>query len=172
MGSKGTPASTRLAVAERRRRALELRRAGVGYEDIVRLHPELGYKSRGACATDVKRALEQTITEPARDLIQLELDRLDRMLLGLWNGAAKGNVAAVDRVLRIMERRARYQGLDHADQNGAVLTVEASKSMLTGLMEQLQRGDAHDDGDVAGATGVPEGINTAVESVDGCDPVR
>jgi hypothetical protein len=37
--------------------------------------------------------------------VTVELARLDAMLLGLWGRARKGDVAAVDRVLRIGERR-------------------------------------------------------------------
>ena len=42
----------------------------------------------------------------------LELARLDEMLLGLWGKASRGELQSVDRVLKILERRARYLGLD------------------------------------------------------------
>lgn len=40
---------------------------------------------------------------------RLEIDRLDRMLAGLWATAAAGDSAAVDRVLKISERRDRLR---------------------------------------------------------------
>lgn len=57
-------------------------------------------------------ALRATLQEPADELRSLELERLDRLLLGVWSQAAKGNQGAVDRALKIMERRARLLGLD------------------------------------------------------------
>ncbi|MFW6344772.1 MAG: hypothetical protein ACOC0M_00350, partial [Halomonas sp.] len=41
-----------------------------------------------------------------------ELDRLDRLLLGLWPKATAGSVAHVDRAIKVMERRAKLTGLD------------------------------------------------------------
>lgn len=47
------------------------------------------------------------------DLLRAEeLSRLNRMLEGLWSSARKGDVHAVDRVLKISERRAKLLGLD------------------------------------------------------------
>jgi len=42
----------------------------------------------------------------------LELERCDRLQAAVWPAATQGDVAAVAAVLRIMERRARYLGLD------------------------------------------------------------
>lgn len=49
----------------------------------------------GAVAT----ALGALIRESARELRDLELARLDDLLLGLWADARKGNVAKIGRVL-------------------------------------------------------------------------
>jgi methylmalonyl-CoA mutase cobalamin-binding subunit len=38
------------------------------------------------------------------------------MLNSLWDGAMRGNLLAIDRVLKIMERRARMLGLDVAER--------------------------------------------------------
>jgi hypothetical protein len=43
---------------------------------------------------------------------ELELTRLDAMLLPLWRRVQAGEEKAIDRALRIMERRARLLGLD------------------------------------------------------------
>jgi len=47
----------------------------------------------------------------------MELERLDRMQLGLYEKAIKGHEGAVDRILRIMNRRASYLGLDIAPRD-------------------------------------------------------
>jgi hypothetical protein len=52
------------------------------------------------------------IDTDASELKAEELSRLDGMLRGLWPDARKGSHGAVDRVLKIMERRAKLLGLD------------------------------------------------------------
>ncbi len=99
------------AVLQREREALELRRAGVIYDVIAN---RLGYRNKGSAYKVVQRALTRTLQEPAAELRLLEVDRLDRLQTALWREAMNGSVAAVDRILRIAERRARLLGLDAA----------------------------------------------------------
>jgi hypothetical protein len=99
----------RIEAAERRARALELRKAGATYDQIA---TQLGFANRGGAYRAVATALKEITAEPAEEVRALELERLDAMLLGLWPQARKGSNGAVDRVLRIMERRAKLLGLD------------------------------------------------------------
>lgn len=99
----------KIGLAERRAKALELRKAGASYEQIA---DKLGYSNRGNAYRDVDREIKAITAEPAKQVLTLELERLDAMLMGLWSGARSGNQGAVDRVVRIMDRRARYLGLD------------------------------------------------------------
>lgn len=94
---------------ERMAKALELRRQGMGLADIAK---ELGFKDASGVYYAIQRALKKIIQEPAEAVRKLELERLDKMLLGLWPQATKGQWQAVDRVLSIMERRAKLLGLD------------------------------------------------------------
>lgn len=96
--------------AERRRTAIELRRAGTSYEDISN---QLGYGGKGNAYRDVQDAISDLTKQPTVELLAEELDRLDALLAGWWP-KAKTDPAALDRVLRIMERRAKYRGLDQA----------------------------------------------------------
>ena len=111
---KGRPKATAktMAVAlSRERQALELRMAGKGYQAIG---DALGITAPGA-ADAVRRAiakLEAETAEKAEEVRRLELDRLDAMLEGLWEKAKDGDPQAIDRVLRIQERRAKYLGID------------------------------------------------------------
>lgn len=43
---------------------------------------------------------------------QLELQRLDKLLTALWDAATGGALGAIDRVLKVMQRRAELLGLD------------------------------------------------------------
>ena len=94
---------------DRQLKALELRKAGVGYDEIAKA---LGFKWRSGAFAAVKRALKEVKREPCQALITLEAERLDKMQTALWAKAIRGDYGAVDRILRIMERRARLLGLD------------------------------------------------------------
>jgi len=98
-----------LAALERQRQALELRKAGTGYAAIAE---QLGYASHSGAIKAVQTAMRRTLQEPADALRALEAARLDDLLRGVWVAARGGDVAKIDRVLRIMQRRAALLGLD------------------------------------------------------------
>ena len=113
--AKRAPTGTAEKTAARRLQALELRKAGASYQQIGE---RLGI-SNGQAFQDVKREMAkiaEQATELATEVRQMELERLDAMHLGLWPEARKGHLGAVDRVLRIMERRASLLGLDAPKQ--------------------------------------------------------
>jgi len=101
---------------------LALRKAGATYDQIAE---KTGLAREGArlAVSRALKGLAAATTEAAEEVRQLELDRLDAMLLGLWQKAQRGDAQAIDRVLRIQERRAKYLGLDVA-QKVDITTVE------------------------------------------------
>ena len=99
----------RVRAIEKQRQALELRKAGVGFDQIAQ---QLGYASRAGAHNAVVSAMRRTLQEPSDEVRRLELERLDKMLFGLWQAATKGQWLAKDRVLAIMDRRAKLLGLD------------------------------------------------------------
>ncbi len=101
-------------VADRWRRAVELRRAGLTYQRIA---DELGWKSISSAYDAVQGALRASIVEPAATVRALELERLDALLAGLWELARNGQTDAIDRVLKVMDRRAKLLGLDAATKH-------------------------------------------------------
>lgn len=111
MGDKGKKRTERQALArDRQVRALELRKAGWDYATIAE---QLGYSSGSGAHKAVCAGLRAALREPAQELIELEVERLDAMLrTSLWQRAMNGDSHAVDRVLRIMERRSKLLGLD------------------------------------------------------------
>lgn len=95
----------------RQKQALELRRMGMDYRDIA---AAIGV-SKSQAHRLVTHALAEVRDEIASETGALraeELSRLNRMLEGLWAKARRGDVYAVDRVLKISERRAKLLGLD------------------------------------------------------------
>lgn len=99
----------KLAALEKRKQALQLAIAGVDYQTIA---DKVGYNSRQAAHAAVKSALIDTLRPPADELRQMQLARLDDMIKYLWSQVSKGNYNAVDRIIKIEERRARLLGLD------------------------------------------------------------
>jgi DNA-binding transcriptional MerR regulator len=89
--------------------ALTLRKAGVSVTAIAEM---LGWNSHQAASKAIRAALKRTIQEPADELRTLELSRLDDMLKAIAPHVAAGNLTAIDRALKIMERRAKLIGLD------------------------------------------------------------
>ncbi|WP_032761088.1 hypothetical protein [Streptomyces alboviridis] len=115
-------------VAVRRTALLKLRREGVRYDDERIL--ALGYNSAATARSDLKRALEAHRDEERAEVSvyrQQENERLDALLEAAWPAATtpkairnkEGDVVgeeidmrAVDTVLRLMDRRAKLNGLD------------------------------------------------------------
>jgi len=134
----------RANAAQRRKQAIEMRLNGHQWQDIA---DRLNYSSRGAAHTDVKRALEQGVTElavPREALRELELQRLDAELVRLSDLTSEvlpllanpeRKLLAVDRLLRIeearrknSERRSKLLGLDAPER--VELTMEAIDAEL------------------------------------------
>lgn len=117
--------------AARDAEACRLRSHGLDYQEIAdRLH----YASKSSAYEAVQRALKATVQEPADELRQIELLRLDELArrartvleathyvvdkgaVVIWNGEPLVDdgpvLAAVDRLLKVQERRAKLLGLD------------------------------------------------------------
>lgn len=93
----------------RRQQALDLRLAGATYRQIGE---RLGVSTPIAWK-HTQAALQQAPHEPAQEVREIELARLDRLHMAHWPQALGGNVEATDRVLKLMDRRVRLLGLDH-----------------------------------------------------------
>ncbi len=105
---RATPA--KIAAAERQRNALELRRAGATFQAIA---DALGYGNRSSATDAITRALRDTTPKELTDEVRrMENERLDRLWGPMYVKALKGDYLAVDRCLRIMDRRAALNGLN------------------------------------------------------------
>lgn len=107
--SESKTSENRLSAVERAAEALRLRKRGLTYEQIA---DQLGYAGPSGAYRAIHQALHKTLQEPADDVRALEVTRLDALLDALWDAALSGKWLAVDRVLKIMERRAALLGLD------------------------------------------------------------
>lgn len=90
------------------RKCLELRLAGGTLDSIGRV---VGL-DKSNVSRRIKRALASIPKSEAAELRKLEDERLDVMLTSIWRQVREGHLGAVDRALRVSERRARLHGLD------------------------------------------------------------
>ena len=105
-----TPGSPQaIANKDKAVQALALRKTGATYEQIANA---LGYGNRSAAHRAVQRLLKAHEVEGVDELRKLEDSRLDEMLFAIYKIAKSGDLGAIDRILRIAERRAKLWGLD------------------------------------------------------------
>lgn len=107
--------------------ALELRKAGVSY---VRIAEVLGYASGSGAHKAVASALKKTLQEPADDLRTLEIERLDAMLSAIWASVKQGQYGAIDRAIKIMERKAKLLGMDAPTKHDVTSDGEPLKIII------------------------------------------
>jgi orotate phosphoribosyltransferase-like protein len=143
--------STKVRNAARRQEALELRKAGLTFE---RIGARMGVTKQTAHQL-VLRAfgeLREKLAETAEQVLTLELQRLDALTEALWPTATAGDPQAIDRVLRIMQRRAALLGLDALARVLPSETVpETLGSRVCIYLPDNQRGDLPVE--------VPEGLS-------------
>lgn len=152
--------------AERKRNALELRLAGASYRDIAQALEV----SPATALQDCKEALADIPAQQADEMRTVELSRLDRLQRAVWPRAIKGDLQAVDRAIKIIDRRAKLFGLDAPQQvqitaNDIDLDAAVDKMLRVAEMalekEKSNRpvDDGQDDFDL-------EDMNLGAEDVD------
>lgn len=97
--------------AERRLRIIEARKRGHTLQAIA--------DQEGISPQAVHKQIRLQIdawklqcNEEVRALVELESQRLDEAHKALWPKAIRGHLPSIDRVIKIMERRAKLLGLD------------------------------------------------------------
>ena len=93
----------------REQKVMELRAQGWTWQRIA---DETGYAAPSAAKTAFDNAIKRTMQPVADEVRTLELERLDRFLSYLWAAIEQGDPVAIDKGLKIMDRRAKYLGLD------------------------------------------------------------
>lgn len=135
--------TTRLQAKSRQREAIALRMSGATISQIC----ERLQCGRATAHRYISKALTELAEEVRGDTTRvrdLELARLDRMLLGVWGNAVKGDVQSVDRAVKIMERRAKLLGLDAptklahgGDPEAPPIKTEQAQSLTDADLERI-----------------------------------
>ena len=112
------------AMLEREKIVLNARIRGVPFAQIERDHGIVN------AARVHRRALERDGNDSFRraEATRLEELRLDTLQDGIWDKAISGDSRAVEVALKILERRAKMNGLDFADMiSGQLVEIEQAK---------------------------------------------
>ena len=134
-----------LLAAERRRKAFAMRKAGASYQAIA---DALGVSLSAAHAyvTELLQEIRECTEEDAKEVLHMELMRLDDMQLALQPAIKAGDTQAVEKAIKIMERRSKFLGLD-APKKIAPTTPEGkalSGGGLASLLAVASEMDAQD----------------------------
>ena len=115
VGAAAKTSPRRVRTTEQTIKALDLRKKGFTYTQIA---AELKCARSTACRYVLSELeyLADQCREEAGQVRDLELQRLDELYLVAWKAIADGSETAIDRCLRIMERRAKLLGLDAAEK--------------------------------------------------------
>ena len=108
-GESSTSPRRLKAVLEKQVSALEYRKLGYTFAQIA---DALGYATPQGAYLAVQSALTRIIKEPAQEVLQLELERLDALFVKPYANALNGDLMALSGCLSVMARKAKLLGLD------------------------------------------------------------
>ena len=111
--SKKTPSKRQMTMLRKETESFTLRMAGASYQQIA---DQVGYADPSGAYRAFNRALNRIIMEEPDEMRLLELSRLDRIQIEIYRNATQGQLGAVDRYLKIAERRAKLMGIDAAER--------------------------------------------------------
>lgn len=122
-----------IEVREKDRQALELRKAGASYEVIAK---QLGYADSSGAYKSIQRSMKNIIAEPTEELRTVEYERLNQMLLILWERVQQGELGAIDRALSIMDRISKMYGLDSPRKTEVNQTITQGVMIVDGTKDE------------------------------------
>ena len=130
--------------AERRQKALELRKNGYDYRTIAKAlntTVKTAYLDVQKCLAEIRANTHET----AEDVLELELKRLDIAQAALMPRVREGDPRAIDTLMRVQERRAKYLGLDAANKleitgKGIIINLTPA-DFLPPTQDQKEHGD-------------------------------
>lgn len=151
---KGT---SRIQAQQKRRTALEMRKAGATYDAIAQA---VGYKDGGGARKAVLKAMGDVIQEPVAELKVLQHERLNHMLVAIWTRVQQGDLGAMNMALSIMNKMDALAGTEAAQRievdshsSSAVLVVEGSKDEYIAALRKMSGAGVQPDGTNAPVAG-------------------
>lgn len=140
-------------LVDKEMKVLELRRAGLTWH---RISEETGYADATGAYAAYKRAVKRTLQQPADEIREQELDRIDRLQLAAWQNAMKGDVKSIMAIIKLMERRAKLLGLDTPIKIQQEVTTWDGNESIDRAVRELAALLASNDADSGGESSMAE----------------
>ena len=180
MGTPGYSPEKKAAAAERRLKAFEMRKAGASFYQIGTAL-DVSHAQAHRDVTTVIKDLNAKSRHLADQHRRVELERLDHMWLSIWKDAVNPRLLVIvrlpllDRLLKIMERRAKLMGLDAPQEikhsgdgvfpegflservRQAIITTKDGRETAFTLIERLATTTRSPDNGKPGRTGMGGG---------------
>lgn len=146
MGKQRPGKTSAVAVRAREREKLALKLRLAGY-DFTAIAEQLGTSRQGAWKA-VNRVLERKRKEAdklAGKYLDIQIERFEEMLKGVWPKAVAGDPAAIDRAIKLIEKVMFYRGMEppikvaQTDSKGQDVKYTVPASELLAMLEALER---------------------------------
>lgn len=122
-------------LADRRERVYAMRLTGKSLSYIAQAEGV----SKTTVFNDIEAVIKAKTEVPAQQVREMELDRLDLLLDKLMPRVEQGDVQAIQTALKVMDRRAKFLGLDApTKQDLTVHQVDPMETELGELMREAQ----------------------------------
>lgn len=140
--------SSRILAQQKRRQALEGRKAGLTYQQIA---DSVGYTDASAAHKAVMKAFGEVIQEPVNELKTIQIERLNHMLVALWGRVQQGDERAISTALMVMNKMDALMGTDAAQRievkkTDAVLIVDGDKDDYIAALRKMSGAGIGPDG--------------------------
>lgn len=115
-----------ITAQDRRLQAVQLRRNGATFDAIGKAIGISTARAHKIVTEELDRSAKQLNNE-TEQLRQLEVMRLERLLVSISTAITNGQLGAVDKAIKISERLSKLQGLDaptKLDHTGAIPVTE------------------------------------------------
>lgn len=131
---------------EKTRKALQLRQDGATYREIA---TAMQWKSASTARERVKKALEEILLEPSKELIMMDLQRLDEFQKRLTNAMRNGDISVIPTIMSVMRERrilvgwtpetwSEEQRKGQGIQNNGVMVIQGgSVPFIEGMMRAV-----------------------------------
>jgi len=144
-GSPVAVPSSVVTEAERAYRCHQMRIQGVSWGEIAQ---QENYTSAGAAKSDVDRYMAEArslvVEASAREMLTLEVNRLDALQQAMWTNAMSGHVPSAQLIMNIIVNRAKLVGLDpekmseEADKARTVVVPDNPDGYLAALQQAAE----------------------------------
>lgn len=169
-------------IIKRRAMALELRLQGGTYRAIAEQMKGAGLDfvnekySHVAAYKDIQDEMSfirENISDLAEDVRLMELARLDAMTAGVWDAAEGGDIYAIDAMLKLMSRRAKYLGIDSpkkvAQTNPDGTQAAPTATVVPMIFAEKYEPRTHDQ-ITASITSILESVRARISAQGGAPP--